>query len=73
LKEEIRRLATFLGKSLTDEQLKELTQHLRFDSFSKNEAVNNEIAKEIGFMNPEGHFIRKGKLRLHTDNLMKDK
>lgn len=53
-------MASFLGKSLTEEQLSKLTQHLRVDQFAKNEAVNYEICKELGFMNNSGNFIRKG-------------
>jgi len=61
LRGEIEKIATFLGKSLSDEQLSRLTQHLRLDDFSKNKAVNYEICKELSFMNPNGRFIRKGK------------
>lgn len=50
----------FLGKSLTEEQLTRLTDHLRIDQFAKNEAVNYEVCKELGIMNNSGHFIRKG-------------
>ena len=46
---------------MTDDQLTNLTEHLRFDSFSKNESVNCEFGKEIGIMNNTGRFIRKGK------------
>ena len=54
-------MAKFLGKELSGEQLTKLTEHLRFDNFSKNEAVNLEIGKELGFMNQNGNFIRKVK------------
>jgi hypothetical protein len=60
LRGEIEKVASFLGKSLTEEQLSKLTQHLRVDQFAKNEAVNYEICKELGFMNNSGNFIRKG-------------
>ena len=53
-------MAKFLGKSLSDDQLTRLTEHLRFDNFSKNAAVNNEFAKDLGIMKQDGHFIRKG-------------
>ena len=49
-----------MGKSLTEEQLDRLTQHLRLDDFAKNKAVNYEICKDFSFMNPNGRFIRKG-------------
>ena len=57
-------MASFLGKSLTEEQLSKLTQHLRVDQFAKNEAVNYEICKELGFMNNSGNFIRKGAVQV---------
>jgi len=55
-------VADFLDKKLTDDQLTTLTEHLRFDNFKKNESVNNEVGKKMGWMNPDGKFIRKGKL-----------
>ncbi|KAI9553518.1 hypothetical protein GHT06_021436 [Daphnia sinensis] len=61
LRGEIEKIAKFLGKTLTEDQLVKLTEHLRFDNFAKNETVNCEIGKEIGLMNNSGHFIRKGK------------
>ena len=50
LKGQIEKVATFLGKSLSEEQLCRLTQHLRLDDFAKNKAVNYEICKEFSFM-----------------------
>jgi len=61
LRGEIQKIARFLGKDLSCDQLTKLTEHLRFDNFAKNEAVNCEIGKELGFMNNTGNFIRKGK------------
>ena len=54
-------MADFLGKSLTDEQLSQLTEHLRFDNFAKNESVNFSSRKKLGFLEEDGQFIRKGK------------
>ena len=54
-------MARFLQKPLTDDQLTRLTEHLRFENLSKNKAVNSEYYKEIGLMNTDGHFVRKGK------------
>ncbi len=62
LRGEIVKVATFLNQSPTDEQLDKITEHLRFDNFEKNESVNNEAGKKQGWMNPDGKFIRKGKL-----------
>jgi malate/lactate dehydrogenase len=53
-------VAAFLNQTPTDEQLDKITEHLRFDNFEKNESVNNEIGKKLGWMNEDGKFIRKG-------------
>ena len=70
LKGEIAKVATFLDKTLSEDQLDKLTEHLRFDNFEKNEAVNNEFGKKIGFMNQDGKFIRKGMTEL--DKIISD-
>lgn len=57
---EIVKVARFLGQDLNEERLTRLVEHLRVDQFSKNEAVNYEVCKGLGFMNNSGHFIRKG-------------
>ena len=56
----IKKVASFLNKIPTDEQLDKITEHLKFDNFEKNESVNNESGKKMGYMNPDGKFIRKG-------------
>lgn len=66
LRGEVQKVAKFLGKSLTGEQLELLVDHLRVDKFAKNKAVNFENYKDLGFMNQEGHFIRKGKVKHST-------
>lgn len=60
LRGEIAKVAKFLGKELTEEQLDRLREHLRFENLQKNEAVNNEFGKKMGVMNTEGRFMRKG-------------
>ncbi len=60
MRKEIEKVATFLNKPLSDEQLNELRERLRFENFAKNEAVNFETLKKFGAMDPDGHFIRKG-------------
>lgn len=62
LKGEIAKVARFLGKTLTNEQLTQLTNHLHIDQFAKNKAVNYEMCKEFTFMNSSGKFIRKGNM-----------
>jgi hypothetical protein len=60
LRGELEKIAKFLGKHLSEGQLTQLVKHLRIDSFTKNEAVNNEFLRELGLMNTDGRFIRKG-------------
>ena len=54
-------MADFLGKQLEESNLEKLVEHLRFENFAKNESVNGEMGKEMGFYHPDqGFFIRKG-------------
>ncbi|KOB65306.1 Sulfotransferase, partial [Operophtera brumata] len=58
----IRRISTFLNKSYSDEQIKGLCEHMKFENFQKNEAVNLDFLKEFDVFVPfEQSFIRKGK------------
>ena len=52
-------MAKFLGKGLSQDQLDRLREHLKFENIEKNEAVNNEHGKKIGYMNGDGKLIRK--------------
>ena len=64
LKGEIEKVANFLGKAPSEEQLTRLTNHLRLDTFKTNEAVNHEKYKKMGIMEDKGNFIRKGCISL---------
>ncbi|XP_037073274.1 sulfotransferase family cytosolic 1B member 1-like [Pollicipes pollicipes] len=62
LKTEIRRVAKFLGKSYSDEQVEKLAHHLHIDNFKNNPYVNREDLKGKGLMHADqGNFVRKGK------------
>ena len=61
---EIEKVAHFTGKKLSEELLDRLTEHLRFDAFSKNATVNLDWTKQLGIMKDDGHFIRKGEPNL---------
>lgn len=53
-------MAAFLNKTLTDEQIEKLVDHVKVEKFSKNQSVNMDMEIKAGFAN-EGHsFIRKG-------------
>lgn len=60
LGKEIRKVAAFLGKNLTDEQVDLLVEHLRFDKLKNNEFVNKEGGKKSGSFNIDGNFMRRG-------------
>lgn len=69
LEGEVIKLATFLGKTLSEKELDQLVNHLSFGSFEKNGAVNMEIFKEIDYMNKNaGNFIRKGMWKIGKKN-----
>ena len=62
LKSQIRKVAKFLGKDYTDEQVDKLAEHLHIDNFKNNPWVNADHLKDGGIMHPDrGNFIRKGK------------
>lgn len=60
---EIKKIAAFLGKTLTEEQIGKLVDHVRMDKFSKNESVNMDREIKAGLANEGYTFVRKGKLR----------
>lgn len=60
LRGEIQKVGKFLEKCLTEEQLDQLTEHLKFDNFEKNPSVNNEAPKKMGLFSADGKFLRKG-------------
>ncbi|XP_049875169.1 sulfotransferase 1C4-like isoform X2 [Pectinophora gossypiella] len=64
-----RRVADFLGKQYTDEQYASLLDHLKFDNFQKNTAVDITDLKKFGLLDSKGqNFIRKGKTGAWRDN-----
>ncbi|XP_047988482.1 luciferin sulfotransferase-like [Leguminivora glycinivorella] len=68
----IKRVADFLDKKLTDDQIAELTEHLNIKNFRKNESVNPNWMNKSGNPDSEG-FIRKGEAggwREHFDEEM---
>lgn len=57
----IRKVATFLNKSFTEEQVLKLADHLHITNFKKNPAVNCEELKRIKLLNSgEQSFVRSG-------------
>ena len=64
---EIRKIASFLGKEISEDQLLCLKEHLKFENIQKNNTVNNEERfQKLGFASDEGKFIRKGIMDLSS-------
>lgn len=58
----IRKVASFLNKSFTDEQVGRLADHLHIRNFKDNPSVNCEELKAIKLLNSgEQSFVRSGK------------
>ncbi|KAI5646173.1 sulfotransferase domain-containing protein [Phthorimaea operculella] len=59
----VRKVATFLNKELTEDQIARLCDHLSIENFKKNKSVNmDEIKSFSGMMTSnEDSFVRKGK------------
>ena len=53
----LRKMSTFLNKSLSDELLEKIKQHVSFDNMQENASVNSVHNPTI-----KGNFIRKGKV-----------
>nr|XP_026501551.1 sulfotransferase 1A1-like [Vanessa tameamea] len=58
----VRNVASFLGKKVTNEQVQQICDHLSFNNFKHNKAVNHSLLKKINFVNTDQTFIRKGKV-----------
>ncbi|XP_052737550.1 sulfotransferase 1A1 [Bicyclus anynana] len=59
----IQRMSSFLGtKECTPEQIERLCDHLSFEKFKNNKAVNHSLLSKINFINGKHPFIRKGKM-----------
>nr|CAI5828440.1 unnamed protein product [Callosobruchus analis] len=70
----MRKVASFLEKPLTDDQISNLKDHLSFDSMKKNSAVNNEelikiVRKQQGRGEAETGHMRRGEAGSHKDEM----
>lgn len=58
----IRKVATFLGKKMNEEDVAKLTEYLKIENFRTNVAVNCCELKDVGVLkHGEQDFVRKGK------------
>ncbi|XP_050301971.1 sulfotransferase 1B1-like [Anthonomus grandis grandis] len=63
LRRHVEKVANFLGKSYTSEELDQLENHLKFENFRNNKSVNYDIMESIGVyrkVNQAG-YVRSGK------------
>lgn len=60
----IKKVAAFLGKQCTEDELKKLAEHLSFENMKNNAAVNYEPVceanKKNGLTDSDGKFMRSG-------------
>ena len=62
LAKNVRKVAKFLGKELTDENVEALVDHLSFKKMKNNPSVNKEEAKTANMFKEDGVFMRKGEV-----------
>lgn len=62
LREGINTVATFLGKSLSKDQLQLMEDHMNLENFKNNQSVNLGTVKTLGLINDnEQDHVRSGK------------
>lgn len=68
LENSLKEISNFLEKPLNDADLPPLMEHLNFENFKKNPAVNNKRLKEKNVFDKNApDFIRKGKVDKNTE------
>ncbi|KAH0949217.1 hypothetical protein HN011_007527 [Eciton burchellii] len=68
----IKRAAEFLGKNITNEQIVELCEHLKFSKMAANPSVNMQLLLTNEENDPNSKFIRKGKVGDWTNYMSQD-
>ncbi|XP_050663857.1 sulfotransferase 1E1-like isoform X5 [Leptidea sinapis] len=72
----VRKVAKFLRKTLTEDQVKSLCEHLNFNNFKKNASFDDGALVKLNFVKKgEAPFIRRGKVggwRQYFDDEMMD-
>ena len=58
----VRKVAKFLGKELTNENVEALVDHLSFKKMRNNATVNREDMKKVKIFSEDGDFMRKGEI-----------
>lgn len=58
MREEMIKLAKFLDKSLTERQLTDLCNNMNYETFTKNQSMNSETARDMGMIEYNNHIRR---------------
>ena len=58
----VKKVAKFLGKTVSDEEVEAVAGHLSFKQMRNNPAVNKEERKKLGLFTGEGCLMRKGEV-----------
>jgi estrone sulfotransferase len=61
-----------LGKNITNEQIVELCEHLKFSKMAANPSVNMQLLLTNEENDPNSKFIRKGKVGDWTNYMSQD-
>ena len=56
----VKKVADFLGKSLSEDQIQRIVHYLGIDEMKKNSMVNFDILKDLEIYKKDDPFIRKG-------------
>ncbi|CAH1779633.1 unnamed protein product [Owenia fusiformis] len=68
----IEELANFLGKSLTDEQVKTIADHIKFDNLKGSDAFGNAFEQIKSLKEGQSSHMRKGKIDDWKNNFTVD-
>lgn len=72
----IKKVADFLGTSVSEDDMDELLKHLSFERMKNNKAVNQEqiteMLKELGMVKAQYSLMRKGKVGGYKEDLTED-
>ena len=61
----VKMIAKYLGKTLSDEDVKNICDHCSFESMKRNPSVNYDWLVDMGVSKPGEPFMRKGYYKFH--------
>lgn len=64
----MKKIANFLNKTFSDDEIMMLANHLKIENFRNNETVNYSVLKKLGILiDGEESFVRNGKNGSYKD------